>query len=392
MLAESPEQLQRLIDIVHNWCCKYRFTINPNKSNIVHFRNPPKKQTEFKFLLGTVTELKVVENYKYLGTFLDEYVTFGKATEVLSAAANRALGSMINKYKSMRETNYRTYTKLYESLVCPVMDYGSAVWGMKSYDKLDHVHNRAIRFFVGVHRLCPIPGFVGDMGWLDNLSHWKIERVRLWNRLINTDDDRLVKKIFVWDKEVYTNTNKGNFMSHLKQICTDCDMNDCYINNTQIDIPCIKQHLFERLNDKWADSCVNMSKVDLYKQIKTTFDAEKFLTLNIDKYEKSLLAQLRYGILPLRVETGRFINEKRHERICTLCDTSSIEDQIHFLFYCNFYEIQRNELNDKARNVIEGWDDLSDVSKLIYLFKDMTRVLGRYVKSIFLLRRNKLYH
>ena len=69
MFAESPEQLQRLIDIVHNWCCKYRFIVNPNKSNIVHFRNPPKKRTEFKFSLGTVAELEVVENYKYLGTF-----------------------------------------------------------------------------------------------------------------------------------------------------------------------------------------------------------------------------------------------------------------------------------------------------------------------------------
>ncbi len=192
LLAESPEQLQNLINIVHNWCCKYRFIINPNKSNVVHFRNPPKKRTDFEFKLGNVAELSVVENYKYLGTFLDEYVTFGKATEVLSAAANRALGSMINKFKSMREMNYRTYTKLFESLVCPVMDYGSAVWGMKSYENLEQVHNRAIRFFAGVHRLCPKPGFIGDMGWLDNLSHWKIERIRFWNRLIKDILDKII--------------------------------------------------------------------------------------------------------------------------------------------------------------------------------------------------------
>ena len=112
--------------------------------------------------------------------------------------------------------NNRTYTKLYESLVCPVMDYGAAIWGMKTYDKLDQIHNRAIRFFAGVHRLCPIPGFTGDMGWLDNLSRWKIDRIRLWNRLVDTNHDRLVKKIFLWDKVMHTNTNKSNFMSHLR--------------------------------------------------------------------------------------------------------------------------------------------------------------------------------
>ncbi len=129
--------------------------------------------------------------------------------------------------------NNRTYTKLYESLVCPVMDYGAAIWGMKTYDKLDQIHNRAIRFFAGVHRLCPIPGFTGDMGWLDNLSRWKIDRIRLWNRLVDTNHDRLVKKIFLWDKEMHTNTNKSNFMSHLKQICSDIDLKDCYTDTAK---------------------------------------------------------------------------------------------------------------------------------------------------------------
>ncbi len=277
------------------------------------------------------------------------------------------------------------------SLVCPVMDYGSAVWGMKSHDNLEQVHNRAIRFFAGVHRLCPKPGFIGDMGWLDNLSRWKIERIRLWNRLINTDNDRLVKKIFIWDKEMHTNTNKSNFMSYSKQICIDCELNDCYVNNNTIDLSYVKQCLFQRLSTNWSNSCVNMNKLDLYKQIKTEFGAEKFLMLNIDRYEKSLLSQLRYGILPLRVETGRFVNEARCDRICTVCDSGQVEDQIHFVFHCNLYAEQRYDLTLKARNVIANWDFMSDTDKLRALFKNMTRVLGRYIKTIFMLRRNKIY-
>ncbi len=197
LLAESPEELQSLIDIMNKWCNKYRFVINPNKSKVIHFRNPPKQCTDFVFkLCNNGPTLDTVENYKYLGTFFDDYLTFNKATEVLTAAANRALGGMINKFKSLRDMSYRTYSKLYESMVCPVMDYGSAVWGFKTYEKLEQVHHRAIRFFTGVHRLCPIPGFVGDVGWLDNVSRWKIERVRFWNRLIGTKNSRLLKKIF----------------------------------------------------------------------------------------------------------------------------------------------------------------------------------------------------
>ena len=271
------------------------------------------------------------------------------------------------------------------------MDYGSAVWGMKAYDKLDQVHNRAARFFAGVHRLCPIPGFIGDMGWLDNLSRWKTERIRLWNRLIDTSNDRLVKKIFMWDKEIHTNTNKSNFISYVKQICSDCNVNDCYVNTSTIDLSYIKKCLFERFSTKWSTSYVNMSKLDLYKQLKTEFGVEKYLILNIDRYEKSLLSQLRYGILPLRVETGRFVNEPHCNRICTLCDSNNVEDQIHFVFHCNFYNTMRENLNIKAKNVNANWDNMSDIDKLKLLFNEMPRMFGKYVKSIFLLRRNKLY-
>ena len=95
------------------------------------------------------------------------------------------------------------------------------------------------------------------------------------------------------------------------------------------------------------------------------------------------MSQLRYGILPLRVETGRFVNEQREDRLCTLCNSNSIEDQIHFLFNCPFYDTYRDELFTKARGLIDGWDNLSDIVKLSKLFSDMPRKLAKYVKNIF---------
>ena len=50
------------------------------------------------------------------------------------------------------------------------------------------------------------------------------------------------------------------------------------------------------------------------------------------KLEKSHFAQFRCGILPLRVETGRYSGLKVHERVCHICNTTETEDEIHFLF------------------------------------------------------------
>ena len=40
----------------------------------------------------------------------------------------------------------------------------------------------------------------------------------------------------------------------------------------------------------------------------------------------------RFGILPLRIETGRFVNEALDNRLCRLCNSNAVEDEIHFLF------------------------------------------------------------
>ena len=183
----------------------------------LHFRNAPKIQTDFVFKLhmnGPI--LEKVNCCKYLGVYLDKYLTFSKATDILATAEGRALGAMINKYKSLNDLGYETYTKLYESLVVPIIDYGSSIWSFKSYDNLDRVKNRATRFFTGVHRFASILGHIGDMGWGSNSSRWKLNILRFWNRMVGMDNSRLLKKVFLWDREQQSNINKSNFCAQVK--------------------------------------------------------------------------------------------------------------------------------------------------------------------------------
>ncbi len=358
-------------------------------SSTCHSTTPLPTQIGWKWAL--ILELETVDKYKYLGVFIDEYLTYKKAAEILSAAAGRALGGMINKCKALKEMSYKSYTKLYESLVCSVMDYSSAIWGTKNFDCMEDVHKRAIRYYTGVHRLSPIPGYIGDMGWINNRTRWKLESIRLWNRLININNDRLVKKVFLYDINAHTSSNKSNFSAQVKQICCEVGLKDCFTNRSVIDLTSARNVLFDKFSREWLNSFKNMNKLDLYRNIKSQLGAEKFLELNISKYEKSLLSQLRYGVLPLRIETGRFVNESREDRICTLCDLNSVEDQLHFLFHCPLYSINRNELYQKARIAITDWDTLSDTDKLIKLFSVMPRNLGRYVKNSFMSRRRTIF-
>lgn len=46
---------------------------------------------------------------------------------------------------------------------------------------------------------------------------------------------------------------------------------------------------------------------------------EPYVTMNITKQARFLMAQFRCGVLPLRVETGRYRNEPLQERCYVLC-------------------------------------------------------------------------
>ncbi len=76
-----------------------------------------------------------------------------------------ALAAIISKYKQINGLRYYTYTKLYNSCVCPILDYCAEVWGFKGFKQADYVQNKAIRIFLCVQIFAPLNAINGDMGW-----------------------------------------------------------------------------------------------------------------------------------------------------------------------------------------------------------------------------------
>ena len=38
ILSQIPEELQQLLNVMHDWCKKWRISINKDKTKVVHFR------------------------------------------------------------------------------------------------------------------------------------------------------------------------------------------------------------------------------------------------------------------------------------------------------------------------------------------------------------------
>ena len=157
LIAETPNDIQLLIDILNTWANKWRLTINIKKSEIMHFRKKCKRLTEINFKMGDAI-LEKTSKYKYLGVMLDEFLKFDCASDEFATSAQRALGAIISKYKLFKDMGFNTYTKLFNTGVIPILDYCAPVWSHIQFPKIEQIQHRALRVYMGVNRFAPLHG------------------------------------------------------------------------------------------------------------------------------------------------------------------------------------------------------------------------------------------
>ncbi len=121
--------MQDCLNSVNHWCLYWGMGVNLDKSGILHCRQKSKPRSTVSFMLGGCT-VRYVEQYKYLGIFVSEFVDFSVAACGVAEAGSRALCSLIGRVKAFGGMSFVVFSKLFESLVIPVLEYGSAVWGI----------------------------------------------------------------------------------------------------------------------------------------------------------------------------------------------------------------------------------------------------------------------
>ena len=111
---------------------------------------------------------------------------------------------IIRQAKAYGVMPYSCFIKLYNALVLPIITYGSAIWGDKSYSHIDAVHDKVCRFFLVVVKYTPNATI---QGWPLPMYHLWATIVKQCQRLNLMSENRIIKTVFMFCK------------SHLKAQC-----------------------------------------------------------------------------------------------------------------------------------------------------------------------------
>ena len=386
LLVPDEESLQKMLDFIKEWCHKWRMSINNDKTQVVHFRQPKKSKSDFDFTFGN-SSLETVPVYKYLGVMFDEYLTFDINATVLAGAATRALGAIRSKFKDLKQCGFKTFNTLFNSGVLTISDYSAAIWATKCFPKIEQVSYKAARYFLGVHRFAPVDALLGDMGWLSARNRHKLLILNFWNRLCDLPNSRLTRKVFDWDRK-FSNI-RGTWAYAVKQILIDINCRDLFDDAS----PCntdLAKNVIENLDDhEWDYNRYNSVKLRYYNLYKYEKGPEDYLLLDVSKYQRSIFSQFRYGILPLQIEVGRYRDVPLANRTCQICNLE-VEDEIRFLLVCNKYSEQRNILFDKAMESDEFFYFKDEIEQFVFLVSNLQKAVMKFLTSALAIRTSIL--
>lgn len=387
LLAESEINLQTLLTELERWCVKWQMSINISKSKIIHFRPPSTVKTDYYFHIG-INQLEIVHEYKYLGIIVSEHLDYDVTANVLAKAGGRALSALYSKFQKLKGLNLKTYSKLYNTGVTPVLDYCAGVWGYRNFLKIDTVQNRAIRLFLGVHNFAPNLAIQGDMGWESSRLRRKIEMLRLWNRFINMPDDRLAKQIFLWDRTFRGRT----WNKEVSEIFSQLNLEHNFITLSIVNIKEARKLINIQNKNEWKLQVQQVPKLRTYVRFKKEFYVEPYIYKVYNRKHRSAIAQFRTGILPLYIETGRYLSIPEEYRLCQFCNDNVIENEEHFLFNCTFYENLRSILFDNVTNKINNFDNMSSNEKFSVLMnEENVKDTAQFISNAYQKRRDSIY-
>ena len=343
LLTSNENDLQFLLNIVENWCKKWRLEVNLSKTNVMHVRNARCQQSKFMFLFNHRT-VNYCKSYKYLGSTINEFLNFNITAEAQAEAAGRSLGALITKTIKNGGLPFKIYTMLYECTVNSVSDYGSEIWGFELREAINKIHLRAARSFLGLPKHATSSGVMAEINWPIPKHRAHVNILRHYFRVQKMEETRLTKKICRWDTLFADHYNVQTWASEVKTILHSNNLAHYFNTNANISAQPIIQNLKESLvlkqNVELQNVCHEKPKLRTYVKFMEFGATPSYILMPMSFLARKFIALLRLSNLAIRLETGRFERPRleEHLRLCPACvDGISVENEHHVLFSCVKY-------------------------------------------------------
>ena len=396
LLAESKQDLQRMLDVVSQYSRKWRFRVNPKKgkSEVMIFGRKPREKNRTWWLAGT--QIGETDKYKYLGVDLVSGLNFKLFKHRMIVEARKRM--MLVWAMGMRtgKLAVKDCCRVWEALVRPKLEYAAVVWGDVKWEEAEAIQRQMGKMILGCSSKMANEVVLGELGWWTLKARRDLLRIKFWSKIVGgMSQHRLVAQVYAHSRARYEAGKPSKWCAHTHAILQQLGMDDVWQkakiqpNKAQKWQRELKEKIHIREETNWKHNMTTKPKLRTYRTIKNTLTFETDYLTYKDKTARQLMTRLRGGTNELRIETGRYpiTNRDRrleiHERRCLLCMSGDVEDERHFLIDCILYEDLRVKMWKTVERIV-----LSKEERLAEVRKDeegrrrlMTALLGEGVTA-----------
>jgi exonuclease III len=403
LMAEDMQRLQRLMKGVHDYSVKWRFEVNPSKCGLMRFNlmsdGTRLPDHEHRMTIGAQV-IQWVSEYKYLGVEMQHagapFRSFRKRMEV---KATRVMHMIAACGLYSGKLSVELACQLYKALMRPLLEYAAEITSLTEWKQAESMQMKMAKRILQ----CPIrtsnTAVRGELGWMTMEARYLIARLNLWAKMQMMTEDSPARVVYdasaeyaasndrgdagipvvaaadVWQLMRVKSTNRGmtlwceQIKADLYQLGMDAEwragreafrlkwnVSGAWKMN-------VKQTVMQREKANWYHAVEQHEELWLYKMLKPSAKMSLSMYLTVPhggwndrvKEGRRVLTKLRCAVTEFRCYIGEWKGEWYAQRVCEICETKPIqpiEDEKHFLLYCDYYHSDRVKLFSDLNQII----------------------------------------
>ena len=406
IFSKSEKGMKECLKKLQSYCNRWRLSVNIKKTKIMIINKPKSAQYTFKFNNLTI---ETTNEYNYLGINFNHQGNFKQAIIELSKKAQRAYFAIRKDFNFYNNTKAKTQLKLFETMVQPILLYGSEIWGLFGWrtnnqacatqyilnqkHTFETIHTKACKNILGVHKYTSDLMEKAELGRFPLISNIIQNVCSYWQHILNAKPGSLLSELHSSFTKQH-GRNRTNYYTRYKILLTIINKDylvDKLTKNEIIKEPrsakasfnnMYEEYVFKEIKDK-AIRTNSGGRFALYSQVKFTYKFENYLQL--DNNLRRAITSLRLSTHNLPIEKLRKKKIERHLRICNCCKDRHVGSEIHVLMHCKNPELirLRSTLFNKLGEYCSQWEILPVEDKFVYLLCAHDEVFNFYF-AIFL--------
>ena len=336
LIAETPEGLQKILDSLNCYCDEWNLTVNVQKTKIMVFRNGGVIRANESWTFQDES-IEIVNQFSYLGVNVNYNGKFNLTQKHIAEQGRKALFAINSTFK-LCNFNIETKCAIFDTYINSILSYGAEVWGFHKAPDVEKVHLSYLKKILGVKRSCSNALVYFELGRYPLSVTRKSKIFKYWLKVRSSENcilkacyDEMVKTNYKWIGDIKNELNSLGLLYIFDDTCA----ND--VRNLKI--------IESRMKDIYAQSVLGnitqSPKGRLYQHLVDHFTLQSYLRKPINPLYKTYISRFRLSSHTLKIEQGRYTNDRRENRKCTLCNLNDIEDEFHFVLKCPFYSLLR---------------------------------------------------